>query len=530
MSTYTTDAEFEDAYETIQRTFRSGKTKSLAWRKWQLKQIWWMIEDNEAEMVKALNTDLNRHEFETHFVEFMSMKNDVLDHLKHLEEWAADEIPDAGLIMGRLSGAHIRKEPLGVALIIGPWNFPITLTIQPLIAAVTAGCAVMLKPSEMAEASQNLMIKMIAKYLDQDAIRIVTGGARETGKILEHKFDEVFFTGSSKVARFITAATAKHLTPTVLELGGQGPAIVCESADLDLAARKIAWVKYLNAGQICLSVNHVFVHPNVHDQFIAKLEYWFEEFLKSGKEDMTTIINARNFDRLKGMMDRTRGKIVRGGTSNRDTLHISPTVITDVTMKDPLLEEELFGPILPVIKDNFRKAYQAINTLGHPLGIYIFSKNKAEIDEIISHTQSGGVTINEVMLHAGVPTAPFGGVGESGTGYYHGKHGFDAFTHTRTVVSPPGFLAKLLGFLQPPYDIKNIGKVKVANKGAFKRGETMEDQKVGKGRFAFIATLLKLSAIAGVLAAVDQRTGEHFGLTKALLSVFESAKARIGSS
>jgi aldehyde dehydrogenase (NAD+) len=333
MSSYTTDAEFEDAYETLQRTFRSGKTKSLAWRKWQLKQIWWMIEDNEGEMVKALSSDLNRHEFETYFVEFMSMKTDVMDHLKHLEEWAADEIPDAGLVMGRLSGAYIKKEPLGVALIIGPWNFPITLTIQPLIAAVTAGCACMLKPSEMAPASQDLMVKMVSKYLDQDAIRIATGGARETGKILEHKFDEVFFTGSSKVARFITAAAAKHLTPTVLELGGQGPAIVCESADLDLAARKIAWVKYLNAGQICLSVNHVFVHPNVHDKFVERLEYWLAEFLKGGKENMTTIISTRNFDRLKGMLDKSKGKVVVGGTSNRDKLFIEPTVVVDVTMK-----------------------------------------------------------------------------------------------------------------------------------------------------------------------------------------------------
>jgi len=253
-------------------------------------------------------------------------------------------------------------------------------------------------------------------------------------------------------------------------------------------------------------------------------------FLKGGKENMTTIISSRNFDRLTGIMDRSKGKLAFGGNTNREKLFIAPTVITDVTMKDSLLEEELFGPICPVIKANFRQAYEAINSLPHPLGIYIFSKNKAEIDEIVSNTNSGGVTINEVMLHAGVPTAPFGGVGESGTGYYHGKHGFDAFTHTRTIVSPPGFLARLMYFIQPPYSVKNIGKIRVANKMGFKRGETMEDQKIGRHGYGLISTLLKLSAVVGVLAVVDRRTGEKFGLAAALLSVFETAKARIGSS
>ncbi|OCK78226.1 aldehyde dehydrogenase [Lepidopterella palustris CBS 459.81] len=530
MSKYTTEAEVEESYTVIHRTFKSGRTKSLKWRKWQLKQFWWMLEDNEEEMIKALHADLNRHEFESTFSEYAAVKRDILEHLEHLEEWAADEKPDAGFVMGTLSGARIKKEPLGVALIIGPWNFPLSLTMQPMIAAITAGCACMVKPSEMAEGAQEFLVKMVPKYLDRDAIRVVTGGPAETGRILERKFDQVFFTGSSKVARFITSAAAKHLTPTVLELGGQGPAIITESADIELAAQNIAWVKFLNAGQICLSVNHVFVHPSVHDQLVKRLEYWNEEMLKGGKEHMVKIINERNFDRLKGMMDKSAGKIVYGGQTNRSKLYFHPTVVTDVTMKDPLMSEELFGPICPIIKADFRQAYQAINKLPHPLAIYIFSKNKAQIDEVIANTNSGGVTINGVLMHAGVPTAPFGGVGESGYGYYHGKHGFMAFTHTRTIVSPPALLNKLMTFVHPPYSISNKSKLAVKNKMGFKRGETMDDQKIGQRSFAVIATVLKITAFVGLLTLVDRQTGGHMGLMNVFKYALETAKAHLRQS
>lgn len=250
MSDFTPVEQFEEVYSTLFKTFRSGRTKSLSWRKWQLKQLWWMMDENEQRITNALRQDLNRHPFESYASDIYGIKIDILEHIKHVEEWASDEpLSAAGLIMGKIGKARIRKEPLGVALVIGAWNFPFLLLIQPVIAAITAGCCVLMKPSELAPASQKLLQDLVAQYLDPDAIALVTGGQSETSHYLKRKFDHIFFTGSSKVARHIASAAAKHLTPIVLELGGQGPAIVTQSADVDLAAKRIAYAKFLNAGQ-----------------------------------------------------------------------------------------------------------------------------------------------------------------------------------------------------------------------------------------------------------------------------------------
>ncbi|KAI4128756.1 MAG: hypothetical protein LQ347_004050 [Umbilicaria vellea] len=278
MSSYTSPHDLDEAYSTLFATFRTGRTKSLAWRKWQLKQFWWMIVDNEERIIEALHDDLHRHPMESNNMDIHGLKVEIMEHITHLEEWAADEIPDAGFIFGTLGKARMRKEPLGVALIIGAWNFPIALTLQPAISATAAGCCVMLKPSELSKASEKLLKELVSTYLDPTAIRLVTAGPGETGEILKLRFDHVFFTGSSKAARYIAQATAKHLTPTVLELGGQGPAIICATADVNVAAKRIAWVKWLNAGQICLSVNHVFADAAIYDVFVERLKYWNETF------------------------------------------------------------------------------------------------------------------------------------------------------------------------------------------------------------------------------------------------------------
>lgn len=337
MAPYTTPEQLEAAHSTLHKTFKSGKTKSIAWRKWQLKQIWWMVKDNEKAIAKALHADLNRHEFESFFMEIEGVKKDVLTHIHHVDEWAADEIPDAGFLFGTLAGARIRKEPLGVALIIATWNFPLYLVLGPMIAAVSAGCCVMLKPSELAAASQDLLVEIIPKYLDQDAIQIVTGAARETSTILERRFDHIFYTGSASIAKIIAAAAAKHLTPTVLELGGQNACFITPSGDINLAAKRIVFSKYLNAGQICLSGNHVFIDPSVHDEFVEKTIYWIGQFLKGGgKDHAVRILNERNYDRLVDLLDQTEGKIAYGGMNDRKDKYISPTVITDITMQGKL--------------------------------------------------------------------------------------------------------------------------------------------------------------------------------------------------
>lgn len=340
---YTSKEEFEATYKILFDTFATGKTKSLAWRKWQLKQFWWMIEENDKAISEALTRDLGRHEFESVASDLLGLRGDVLEHIEHLEEWAADEtIPEAGFLFGTLGKARIRKEPLGVTVVIGAWNFPFLLTLQPVIAAIAAGCCILIKPSELAVASQSLMADLVSRYLDQSAIRLVTGGPAETSRILEHKFNHIFFTGSAKIAKFVALAAAKHLTPTVLELGGQGPAIVTETADVALAAKRVAYAKFLNAGQICLTVNHVFVHAAVHDEFVENLEKWTVKFSGGGgggatanniKSHMCRIVNQRNYDRLTGLLAKTTGNIVYGGTGSREKMMLSPTIVTGVDIK-----------------------------------------------------------------------------------------------------------------------------------------------------------------------------------------------------
>lgn len=333
--TFTSQADFEDSYATVFRTFASGKTKPLTYRKWQLKQIWWMIEDNHAQILQALHADLHRSELESTTFDILGLKKDILDHIHNLELWTADTIPEAGFVFGTLGKARIRKEPLGVSLIIGSWNFPIIIALQPLVAAIAAGCCAIIKPSDLATNCANLIAEMVPKYLDGEAYRVVTAGPKEMEFILQHKFNHIFYTGSTKVGRIIALAAAAFLTPVTLELGGQGPAIVTESTDIDLAAKRIASTKFQNAGQICLSVNHVFVPKTIRTEFVEKLGGWFDTFLKDEKENpeqMVRIINERNFDRLERMLEKTEGKIVYGGNRNREDKYIQPTVVTDVSM------------------------------------------------------------------------------------------------------------------------------------------------------------------------------------------------------
>ncbi|KAF5711626.1 aldehyde dehydrogenase (NAD+) [Fusarium mundagurra] len=484
---YSSPVEVDDAHQTLHATFATGLTKKLTWRKWQLKQLWWLIDDNEDRIIAALKADLNRHPVESMAADIASLKKDILDHIKHLEEWTATTPTNAGFIGTRLFKARLRKEPLGVALIIGAWNFPFLLLLQPCIAAIAAGCCVMLKPSELSMNCEKLLAELVSEYLDPRAVRLVTGGASETGYILSKKYNHIFFTGSSKVARVIATAAAKYLTPVVLELGGQGPAIVTKSADVDFAARRIAAAKFSNAGQICLSVNHVIVEPEVVEEFFERLSHHFNKMLEGeGRSHMCRIVNDRNFGRLCDMLDSTSGCIVFGGEKNPKTRFFQPTVVRNITTEDSLMSEELFGPILPVITASLDEAIQITNSLSTPLAVYLFSRDKDVIETTLDRVLSGGVTVNNVFFHAAFGDAPFGGVGESGYGAYHGPHGIDCFTHKRTVVEPPKWIDRLMGFTYAPYRVQDIGKLAVKNNLGFRRGEGMEDQRVGKSNFGVL--------------------------------------------
>jgi aldehyde dehydrogenase (NAD+) len=511
MTTYTTRAEVDTTLSALRSTFRSGRTKDIRYRKWQLKQLYWLVVDNIDTLNSALKKDLNSHEFEARFV-MKGLLEDILYHIDHVETWAKDEVPDSGFVFSKLGKTVLRQEPRGVAFIIGAWNYPYMLTLQPLASAIAAGCCALVKPSEIAANTAQMMIDLAPKYLDSEAYAFVTGGGPETQYMLTHKYDHVFFTGSTPIAKHIAAAAAKHLTPTVLELGGQGPAIVTKTANIDLAAKRIASAKFINAGQICLSVNHTFVHPSVHAQFLERVKHWTQVFTANSETDMSTIINERNHSRLTSMLDKTDGTVLIGGTSSTSSpLRLFPTVVSNVQMSDSLLTEELFGPILPIIEADYEHACKTISSMPHPLGLYIFSSDQSEIDYILDHTLSGGVTINDCMVHAGAPNVPFGGVGDSGAGAYHGRYGFDNFTHKRAVVHLPSWLDKVMGFRYPPYD---LGKAKYAIKPRapnFKKGEKLEDQKLGSGWTPLATTSILVAALGLGAAAWTGQLGPFIG-------------------
>lgn len=331
-STYDSLEEIQKSHGILVETFQTGLTKDISWRKWQLKQLWWLIEDNEKALVDAIKHDLNRHESESHLTDLVAIRSDILNHLKNIDAWTADEPIGDSFLRRWLGIAHIKKEPLGVVLIIGAWNFPLLLVFQPLIAAITAGCCAILKPSESAVACQNLLHGLVKQYLDLSTIRMVCGGVHETTKLLELRFNHIFFTGSAKVGRLISKAAAAHLTPVTIELGGQCPAIVCRSADIDRAAKSIAFAKFLNAGQICLSVNHVFVDPSVHDALVDRLQYWIRQFLDQRQIITTAIINQSHWTRISGLLQQTKGKIVCGGGGSNVSRQLEPTVVIDLDM------------------------------------------------------------------------------------------------------------------------------------------------------------------------------------------------------
>ncbi|KAI6377894.1 hypothetical protein MCOR25_002411 [Pyricularia grisea] len=501
-TTYSTQAEVDDAHRTLHATFRTGLTKDLAWRRWQLKQMWWMMDENTDRIFDALKADLNRHQFESLFTDIRAVKSDIISHLKNLEDWTSTQPINTGIPFGsKLLKARVRKDPLGVAFIIGAWNYPLMLLLQPVISAIAAGCCVLLKPSDLSAHCERLLQELVPKYLDPRAIRVVTGGPAETAYMLEKRFNHIFFTGSTKIGRVVAAAAAKHLTPTVLELGGQDPAIVHKTADIDYSARRIAYSKFQNAGQVCLSVNHVFVDPAVAEDFIERVSYWSAKFVEGdAKDHLCRIVNDRNFDRLCGLLDATSGKVAHGGARDRETCYMQPTVVRNVTMADPLLSEELFGPILPVVVATPEEAIRAIDAGPSPLALYIFARDDAFVEHVLDRTLSGGVTVNNVMVHAGIGDAPFGGVGDSGHGAYHGRHGVDSFVHHRPVVQTPSWLDKLIGFMYPPFDMAHAGKMAVKNSLGFKKGETMEDQRRVAGRSGlWYATAVGVGSVVAVV-------------------------------
>ena len=419
-------------------TYGAGTTWPLGWRVQQLQGLLRLLEEAEDELLAALAADLGKPRLEGWSSDLAVTAAEVRYALAKLKRWSRPERVRLPLwaVPGR---AHIRREPLGVALVIAPWNYPVQLLLAPMAAALAAGNCVVGKPSELAPATSAALARLVPRYLDQDAVAIVEGGVPEAGALLAERWDHIFYTGNAAVGRVVARAAAEHLTPTTLELGGKSPALVDASADLEVTARRIAWGKWLNAGQTCVGVDHVLVDERVADELTERIIAATTAFYgpdPKASPDYARIVNDRHFDRLSGLVDDAGHEVVHGGQRDAADRYLAPTLVAKVAPGAAVMDEEIFGPILPVLPvADIDEAIARVNEHDKPLALYAFTRSSATASRIVERTSSGGVCLNGTLYQLAVPGLPFGGVGASGSGSYHGRAGFETFSHRKAVLS-----------------------------------------------------------------------------------------------
>lgn len=451
------------AASTVRLTFATQRTKAIEYRILQLRKLYWSIVDNTPALIEACKIDLNKSATETVMAEIDWVKNDIVFVQNSLAKWMKDEpAPDVPL-SSKLVKPKVRKEPLGAVLILGCWNFPVQLSLGPMVGAIAAGCTVVLKPSEVSAYTAMVVSKIVNDALDKDAYIALNGAVSETTALLNEKWDKIFYTGNTQVGTIIAKKAAETLTPVCLELGGRNPAVVTKHADLRIAARRLTWGKILNAGQVCLSQNYVLVDKAVLGPLVEQFKVALKEFYPQGAQaspDFGHIVNSRHFHRIKKMLDESKGEIVYGGETDEATNFIAPTVVVVPSEKDSLITEESFGPIISILPvENLDDAIRIINAVhSTPLGFYPFG-NKAEISHLLSHVTSGGASVNDAFFHGSITTLPFGGVGDSGQGAYHGRASFDCFTHRRSITHTPGWIEFLLAVRYPPYSVSKVSSI-----------------------------------------------------------------------
>ncbi len=442
-------ADVHDIVAGARREFVDGVTRPLVWRRATLQRLRGLVEQHEQRLLAALAADFGKPAIEAWVTEIGFVLTDIDHTLAHLDSWARPKRV-ATPVAFQPGSSKLIREPLGVVCVIAPWNYPVQLLLLPMIAAIAAGNAVVGKPSELAPATSDALATLVDE-LREPSVALVEGGVAETTALLEQRFDHILYTGNGRVARIVMHAAAEHLTPVTLELGGKSPAIVTSRAKIDIAARRIAWAKFLNAGQTCIAPDAVLVEPSVHDELVRELANAISEFYGSDpatSADFARIVNGAHFHRIEKLLD--SGTVVHGGTTDADTCYIAPTVLIDVTRDDPVMGEEIFGPVLPVLRtDSIDAAIEFVNADEKPLALYVFTEDGNEADRVLAKTSSGGACVNTALLHVSNPNLPFGGVGESGTGSYHGEFGFETFSHTRAVYERSTKLDPPL--LYPPY-------------------------------------------------------------------------------
>lgn len=423
--------------------FESGKTINVDYRIKNLKKLNDIIKKNEDKILNELKKDLGKSNFEGYVTEVGILYDDINFHIKNVKKWSSEEKRKSPIVYYP-SKSYIYKEPYGVTLIIGPFNYPFQLVIAPLIGAISAGNTAIIKPSEDSRNIALLLEKLINENFPEEYLRVVNplGGKETVSLLLDKPFDYIFFTGSVRVGKLVMQKAAQHLTPVTLELGGKSPCIVDSDAKLKLAAKRIVWGKFLNAGQTCVAPDYLCVHKSVKDELlkliINEIRIQFGENVRNS-EDYPRIVNKSSLERLSGYLN--DGKIYYGGNIDEDNLYMEPTLIIKPDLNSPLMSDEIFGPILPIlVYEDLDNVIKFINHREKPLALYYFSESKKKIKYVLTSTTSGGVTINDTIIHVANPNLPFGGVGNSGVGKYHGKESFETFTHNKSVMKRGTFI------------------------------------------------------------------------------------------
>jgi len=448
--------------EELRATFDSDVTRSLNWRDEQLAAIARMLDENETRIAEALAADLGKPPQEVLLGETALIYSEVRHARRRLKRWTRPRRVHTPMV-GQPGRSWVQAEPLGVVLIMGAWNYPVQLILSPLIPALAAGNCVVLKPSEIAAACSELMAELLPGYLDRRAVQVVEGAVEETTALLKQRFDHILYTGGAAVGRIVMRAAAEHLTPVTLELGGKSPCVIDQGADLESAARRLIWGKCLNAGQTCIAPDYVLVTPDDHDKLIAAIDQELDAMYGSDRlssADYCKIINRRHFDRLCGYLD--NGRIAIGGRIDEAGCRIEPTVLTGVDVDAPVMSEEIFGPVLPVLKiSGLDEAIAFIGQRDKPLAAYLFTRSRESERRFADQVSTGNLCINDTLMFMSVPDLPFGGVGMSGMGQYHGRAGFERFSHLKAVMKRSRFPEVTIRF--PPYSALKMRLLKLVS-------------------------------------------------------------------
>jgi len=421
--------------DRLRRAFNTGRTRPLEWRKAQLAQLVRMLEQHEADFAEALRLDLGKSRFETSLSETGFVISEAQYALRHLEGWIRPKRVGTPL-MAQPGRSWIQPEPKGVVLIIAPWNYPVSMVMAPLVGAVAAGNAAIVKPSEITSHVSATIARLVPQYLDADCVAVVEGGVAETTALLEQRFDHVLYTGNERVARIVMTAAARHLTPVTLELGGKSPCLVDATADIDVAAARVTWGKFVNAGQTCVAPDHVYVERSVATKFVEAVRQRVREFYgddASQSPDYCRMATERHTARFRDLL--AGQTLAFGGRVDVERRYVEPTIVLDPPADSALMQEEIFGPVLPVIAvDRIEDVIEPIASRPKPLALYLFARDSALEQAVIDRISAGSVCVNDAVIFMASPQLPFGGVGNSGMGRYTGWYGFETFSHMKPVM------------------------------------------------------------------------------------------------